>query len=194
MHEKELIVERYLDIISRMKKLILTAVFVFSVISLMLSCTKDDRENNMLQQETSIESYVKTFSEQRVQVYDKVWRVVMVEGTESVEAQKGDSVFFDYAAYIFNSGKGFLFSTNKRSIAEDAKMTQDVSLFNKWKVRLGNGELISGLDEGLEGVKRGERCYVVFSSRKGFGSVQIGLVPKMSPLIYEVWITDVKKN
>ena len=92
MHEKELIVERYLDIISVMKKLILTAVFVFSVISLMLSCTKDDSESNMLQQETSIESYVKTFSEQRVQVYDKVWRVVMEEGTESVEAQKGDSV------------------------------------------------------------------------------------------------------
>jgi len=177
-----------------MKKLILIPFFVFTVAFLVLSCAKDDREINLLQQETSIESYVKTFSEQRVEVYNKVWRVVLEEGAESAEAQKGDSVFFDYAAYIFSSGKGSLFSTNKRSIAESAKMTQDVSLFKKWKVLLGNGELITGLEEGLTGVKRGERCYVVFSSRKGFGPVQIGLVPKLSPLIYEVWITDVKKN
>ncbi|HCV14906.1 MAG TPA: hypothetical protein DF637_01035 [Rikenellaceae bacterium] len=194
MHEKELIVERYLDIIIRMKKLILNTLLVFAVTSLVLSCAKDDREINLLQQETSIESYVKTFSDKRVEVYNKVWRVVLEEGAESAEAQKGDSVFFDYAAYIFNSGKGFLFSTNKRSIAESAEMTQDVSLFKKWRVRLGSGELIAGLEEGLAGVKRGERCYVIFSSRKGFGPVQIGLVPKLSPLIYEVWITDVKKN
>lgn len=177
-----------------MKKLILISLLLFSVVSLNLSCAKEDTENIMLQQETTIESYVKTFTEQRVEVYDKVWRVVMTEGLESVEAQNGDSVFFDFAAYVFSSGKGFLFSTNKRSIAEDAKMTQDVSLFRKWKVRLGSGELIAGLDEGLAGVRQGERCYVLFSSRKGFGPVQIGLVPKMSPLIYEVWITDVKKN
>ena len=72
MHEKELNVERYLDIITRMKKLILNTLLVFAVTSLVLSCAKDDREINLLQQETSIESYVKTFSDKRVEVYNKV--------------------------------------------------------------------------------------------------------------------------
>jgi FKBP-type peptidyl-prolyl cis-trans isomerase len=160
----------------------------------LFSCSKDDRENTMIQQETSIEAYALTYDEDKVVAYDKVWRIVLNEGAGSLEAQRGDSVIFDYAGYIFSSGKGALFGTSKRDIATEAGLNQDVNLFGKKRVKLGEGSLIAGLDKGLAGVKAGEKCYVIFSARYGFGPVQIGLVPKMSPLIYEVWVADVKKN
>lgn len=170
--------------------LLAAALMFFAV----LSCAKEDRVNLMVQQEKSIESYAATFSQNRVEVSDFVWRVVLDEGSEEITAQQGDSLIFEYAAYLFSSGKGFLFSTNIRSIATAAGITQDENIFYPRRIRVGKGELLPGLDIGLQGVRKGERCYVIFSARKGFGPVQIGLVPKMSSLIYEVWVRDVKKN
>lgn len=161
-----------------------------------LSCTQQDIDNETTQQETQIESYIKNLGAKNVVVNSGVWRAVMDQGKEGVEKQvsKGDSIEYNYAGYIFAAGKGYLYDTNVLDLAKTLGTNQDYSYFTPRKGVVGNGELISGLDIGLIGAKEGERCYVIFSARHGFGNVQTGMIPKMSPLLIEVWVRDVKKN
>ncbi|PKP05604.1 MAG: hypothetical protein CVU10_09625 [Bacteroidetes bacterium HGW-Bacteroidetes-5] len=173
----------------RLSFLILSLLFLIP-----LSCAKEEQLNLMSQQESAIDKFVETLADSRVVVEDGVWRVVMEEGSGSGEAVAGDSLKINYAAYIFNSGKGALYDTNIKSVANEAGLEMDFDFMQpKWVV-VGKGKLLSGMDRGLISVKKGERCYVIFSARHGFGNTQIGLVPKMSPLLIEVWVLDVKKN
>ncbi len=158
------------------------------------SCTREEFLNQMTQQETQIEKYSSTLPSEEVVFNDGVWRVVLEDGTGTYGAESGDSVKFNYSAYIFNNGKGNLFDTNIKSVAREAGLGMDQIFFQPREKILGKGELLPGLERGLSGVKKGERCYLIFSSRHGFGNKQIGMVPKMSPLIYEVWVIDVKQN
>ena len=59
---------------------------------------------------------------------------------------------------------------------------------------LDEGSLISGLANGLAGVKAGERCDIVFSAKYGFGNTVVYNVPKLTPLFFEVWIEGIVKN
>lgn len=160
------------------------------------SCTQQDIDNATTQQETQIETYIKDLGAENVVVNSGVWRAVIELGKEGLENEvvKGDSIVYNYAAYLFSSGKGYLFDTNVLDLAEVSGIGYDYSYFVSRKEVVGKGKLISGLDIGLIGARVGERCYVVFSARHGFGNVQIGMIPKMSPLLIEVWIKEVKKN
>lgn len=170
------------------------SLIVLIIILVPLSCAKEEQLNLMSQQESAIDKYVKSLANSGVVVEDGVWRVVMDEGSGTIEAVAGDSLQINYAAYIFNSGKGDLYDTNVKSVANEAGLEMDFDLLQPRLVVLGRGKLLSGMDRGLISVKKGERCYLIFSARHGFGNTQIGLVPKMSPLLIEVWVLDVKKN
>ena len=54
--------------------------------------------------------------------------------------------------------------------------------------------MVSGLVNGLVGAKKGEKCDIVFSAKYGFNNTVVYNVPKLSPLIFEVWIEDIVKN
>lgn len=172
----------------------LTLLIALILFFIPLSCAKEEQLNLMSQQESAIDKYVNTLTNSGVVVEDGVWRVVMEEGSGTTEAVAGDSLLINYAAYIFNSGKGDLYDTNVKSVANEAGLEMDFDLLQPRWVVVGKGKLLTGMDRGLISVKKGERCYVIFSARHGFGNTQIGLVPKMSPLLIEVWVVDVKKN
>ncbi len=176
-----------------LKKNILLSGVLFIVI-FAVSCAKQERDNIIIDQQKSIESYAATFTSGRVEKNGMVWRLVLNEGHGDINAQKGDSLYFLYAAYIFSSGKGPLIFTNILEIAKNNGFDVSNMSFDFYREVVGNGKLLQGLDKGLIGVKPGEKCYVIFTANDGFGPVQIGLIPKMSPLIYEVWVSDVKKN
>lgn len=171
-----------------------TSLIALLIFLVPLSCAKEEQLNLMSQQESAIDKFAETFADSRVVVEDGVWRVVMEEGSGTTEAVAGDSLRINYAAYIFSSGKGALYDTNVKSVANEAGLELDFDLLQPRWVIVGRGKLLSGMDRGLISVKKGERCYVIFSARHGFGNTQIGLVPKMSPLLIEVWVLDVKKN
>ncbi len=169
---------------------LLTIFFLF-----LTSCTKEDREIQLSQQIKEIDNFAKNSASggKRVVVNNGSTRVVINEGNgDPVIA--GDSVFIDYAGYIFQSGLGTLFDTNVESVSE----TFGINIYNRGfdcgKNIVGKGIFIEGLDLGLIGAKIGEQAYIVFPANLGFGNKDVGLVPKMSPLIYEVWIKEIKKN
>jgi len=174
---------------------ILGLFLLFSFVNLCSSCAKQDREILVAQQIKDIESFAQSAANasRRLVINSGSTRLVISEGAGDTLAV-GDSVTFDYAGYIFQSGLGTLFDTNVESISE----VLGVNIYNRGfdcgDCVLGRGKLIKGLDLGLIGAKKGEQAYIVFPADLGFGNSDIGLVPKMSALIYEVWIKEIKKN
>ncbi len=59
------------------------------------------------------------------------------------------------------------------------------------KVSLNDATVVEGLRKGLEGVREGEVCDIVFSGRYGLGKRDKGVVSANSALLYRVWVDSI---
>ena len=188
-----------------------TAVLICLLLVFFVACTKQDQESQLAQQEKNIDSFIQGLIKSdttTVVVYlPNSVRVILHHGLGDPRVSdettipgdvvaQGDRVSFDYVGYVFSgsSGKGMLFATNLIEEAEDAKW-----VLSAWPPDYGNnvvgeGYYIPGLDAGLTGMYLGEHAYIVFSARHGFGNTEMGIIPKMSPLLFEVQITEIIKK
>ena len=162
------------------------------------ACGQSSLETTFANQSTKIDTYVtkqlESHPEYRVAYNDGVVRMVVSEG-EGSELAKGGSVTFYYAGYNFSNSSvttGTMFATNDPDIAAQAKWNlSDTTAYRPTTVTLGKDRLVPGLAIGLEGVRSGEDCYIIFSGKHGFGKRQIGTVPANAPLCYHVRVEDV---
>ena len=160
-------------------------LYIVLAILAICSCTKQDRENTIISQEAAIDSYISSVEAVEVVRNQGSNRVVIEAGKAGTEVALGDSLHIRYAGYIFSRGKGTLFVTNDPQVGETAKFPLQHSPF---KLELGSTEMVSGLVHGLEGVKEGEHCYIIFSAKYGFNNTVVYNIPKLSPLFFEVWV------
>ena len=58
-------------------------------------------------------------------------------------------------------------------------------------VALGQGQVIQGWDEGLKGVKIGERRHLIIGSDKAYGASAQSRIPANSPLAFDVDVIDI---
>ncbi|MBR5399733.1 MAG: FKBP-type peptidyl-prolyl cis-trans isomerase [Bacteroidales bacterium] len=158
---------------------------------LAVCCDKEDRKNTYANQEAAIDRYVSSLSSDYTVVYsDGVVRVILEEGG-SEAVRSGDSLYFHYSGYVFSNGKGGLFYTNDPVVAEETGFVTDGKAFG---VRFGHSAMVEGLKKGLEGVKEGEHCYIIFSARYGYGNQTMSTLPKLTPLLFEMKIDKIKRN
>jgi FKBP-type peptidyl-prolyl cis-trans isomerases 1 len=178
----------------RIAYILFLAASLFSI-----SCTKESRELLYANQEEKIESFVsKQLSanpDTRVVHNGGATRVVTVEG-EGMELTARGKVSIYYAGYNFSSGSvsnSTLFATNSRDFASSAgwKLT-DESVFEVLEMDLTDKDILRGLRDGLEGVREGEECYILFSGKYAFGKSKIGTIPANSPLAFRVWVQSVE--
>jgi FKBP-type peptidyl-prolyl cis-trans isomerase len=170
-------------------------VVLFIVGFSVYSCTSEDEQTTLTTEIDAIDTYVNTFIDagNNVTINGGSSRIVKTEGSGNV-VEKGDSVYFNYAGYIFSSGLGTIFDTNIDSLSSVLGIDVYNRGFDNGKVVAGKGELVKGLDLGIIGAKEGEYSYIVFPSDLGYGNTTNGIIPKMSSLIYEIWILDIVKN
>lgn len=168
-------------------------LLVFSA-AVFLSCTKQEKENSIAEQEKSIENYINTMSGKTTVKNSGTTRIIMDQGSGDVVAEKGDSIYFYYAGYVFESGKSSLFCTNRLATAEESGFQLTDPDYSIKKIRLGSGDLIPGLENGLEGVLKGEHSELVFSAKYGYYDKPAYNVPSLSALLFEIWITEIIKN
>ena len=145
----------------------------------------------LVTQEENIDRYITSLSGVRVARNGGSNRLVYTEGKGRDTLAIGDSLRFFYAGYIFSNGKGTLFATNDTLTAERNSFELRGGIEEKV---LSSKEMLSGLANGLVGAKAGEKCEVVFSAKYGYDNDIVYNVPRMSPLIFEVWVEDVIKN
>jgi len=176
-----------------MKKLI-SKILILSLLFFTFSCANEDDKTNVINQESSIDSYLSTtFKDSTVILNNGAARIILEEGSGSDFLEVGDSVKFYYVGYVFNSGPSTVFATNNPYVFEELnfELTDQDSIIVDVKF---SNQFISGLNKGLVGMKNGEHSYILFSSDDGFKNNDLYNVPALSSLIYEVWITDLKKN
>ena len=145
----------------------------------------------LVTQEENIDKYISSLRGVRITRNGGSNRLVYTEGKGRDSLALGDSVRFFYAGYVFSNGKGALFATNDTLTAEKNKF--ELSGGMEAKV-LSSKEMLDGLANGLVGAKAGEKCDIVFSAKYGYDNDIVYNVPKMSPLIFEVWVEGIVKN
>ncbi|MFA6894695.1 MAG: FKBP-type peptidyl-prolyl cis-trans isomerase [Bacteroidales bacterium] len=151
--------------------------FILFFASILTSCLESDRALTVTTQEEAIDKYITN----KLGDYEVVRnggsnRVILSPGEGLTISGAGDSISFYYEGYVFNSGKGIQFSSGNDFVL------------------IGKTDMISGLENGLTGMKNGEESYIIFSAKYGFYKEQVGMVPPMSPLIYYVKIDNIKEN
>lgn len=122
-------------------------------------------------------------------------RLVWDEGTGPMLEPDG-SVSFYYAGYTFSGSisKQNLFVTNHQATAEASGFALTDPDYELYEVNLGETELIEGLRNGLEGVRAGERCDILFSGKHAFGNTTFGTIPANSALAFQIWVVGVSND
>lgn len=182
----------------------ITALTVAATL-LTAGCSKTNLKTAWASQEDRIDSFIESLpTEADPNNPDKTYvkeivrnggsnRVVLEEGSgEALE--EGGTVTFYYGGYVFNGSisSGNLFATNHRQTATDCGWAlTDMDFSAASAVLSRSSGLVTGLYNGLKGVKAGEHCYIVFSGQYGFGNKVTGTIPANSALLYEIWIESV---
>jgi FKBP-type peptidyl-prolyl cis-trans isomerase 2 len=114
-------------------------------------------------------------------------------GDMTVKVEAGDSIYFYYAATLVYDTLRY-FDTNDRALANALKLDMSSAKFEPLKVVAGNNNLLPGLNIGLNMTHLNDNGEIIFNSDMGFGEQGIGIVPPLSPLIFKVFIVQIKKN
>lgn len=144
------------------------------VLVLFVAC-ESDNELTVLSQEDAIDKYILgNFPENEVVRSNGSNRVIISQGVDNASVAKGDSVTMIIEGYVFDGAPTKLF------------------LQDSVKVSVTRSEMVQGLYDGIIGADLYEQSLIIFSSRYGYYDEQVGIIPSMSALMYNVLITDIK--
>jgi hypothetical protein len=175
-----------------------TAAYIAAIL-VSASCSSS-LQNLYDKQEEQIDKFVTASNPERVEYNNGSVRVVLKEGTSSDELRKDGVISFYYAGYVFKGGVSAsnLFATNRSETADASswKPTSDEGsdTFAIETLKLDEAGLIDGLRNGLEGVKGGEECYILFSGTYGYGKRAQGTIPAKSALVYHIWVESISNE
>lgn len=102
---------------------------------------------------------------------------ILKEGTGE-GAKKGDTVSVHYTG----------------TLEDGTKFDSSLDRGMPFEFTLGAGQVIRGWDEGIVGMKIGERRKLIISPEFGYGATGIGPIPPNATLIFEVELLGMKKN
>ena len=96
-------------------------------------------------------------------------------------------------------GEGDEAAAGSTVVVQYAGVLSDCTMFDEsWSsgqtfpVTLGTGSVIPGWDEGLVGVRAGERRHLVIGSDNAYGATGQGSIPPDAPLAFDVDIVDIE--
>lgn len=172
---------------------------VLIMVVCLCSCTKENREMLYSAQEKKIESFVNSQLNKdpdlRVVYNGGSVRLVMIEGS-GVELNSRGKVSILYAGYDFSSGStstSNMFTTNSHDFAVSTKWElTDSTVFTPLTVDMTDSNVIDGLRSGMEGVREGEECYILFTGEHAFGKDKNGTIPANAPLAFRIWVQNIE--
>ncbi len=173
-------------------------IIFFAVLVIATACAKDKEADYVAAQEKTIDTFWASIDgdEYEKTINDDIYRIVRVKGDETQSISPGDMISFYYTGAVLTSSgitNANIFDTNIAAVATTIGLTTTTEL----KIRediAGAGHFIDGLEKGLLQMHKGETAWIVFTSRHGYGDKAINIIPAYSPIIFEVYMVDVKKQ
>ena len=151
-------------------------IYISLLMALLCGC-ESPLANTAVSQDEKITSFIESrYSENPVIFSNGVNRIVLEEGDSTCFAAKGNLVDFSYIAYQFTGS-----SLGNPYARGDMVAT------------LGDGEMIEGLEYGMEGMCPGEKAYIVFSCKYGYKQSVAG-VGSDQALLFEVFMNEIKQQ
>lgn len=163
------------------------------------SCIKEKLEVTYNKQEDNISKYIDSAlnknEEYTATNNGGSNRLTLVQG-EGEELKPDGSITFYYAGYTFEGSfnASNLFGTNRQASADDAGWKLTDGEFEALTMNMKDSRLLPGLRNGLEGVKGGEECEILFSGKYGFGNKDFGIIPANSALLYKIWVVSISNE
>ena len=165
------------------------------------SCDKSALELKYADQDKRIDQYIEGLIKQNNLDSTAIVRnggsnrIVVKEGTGEA-LQDGGTISFYYAGYIFNGNisKNNLFYTNSSQTAIEAGWAEEGASYDVKTMTLDKKSMVEGLYNGLQGVRAGEECMIVFTGKYGFGKKQNGIIPANSALAYQIWVESISNE
>ncbi len=163
------------------------------------SCVKEKLEVTYNKQEESISKYLDSAlsknEEYTVINNGGSNRLTLVQGEGEGLTPDGNITFY-YAGYTFEGSfnASGLFGTNRKASADDAGWKLTDGEFEALTLNMKDSKLLPGLRSGLEGVKAGEECEILFSGKYGFGDKNFGIIPANSALLYKIWVVSISNE
>lgn len=102
------------------------------------------------------------------------------QNTMDKTAKNGDTLVMNYTGSLTN---GTVFDSNV-----DPKFNH----VTPFEFKLGAGQVIKGWDEGLLGMKVGEKKTLTIPPEKGYGAQAVSTIPANSTLIFDVELVAIK--
>lgn len=103
-------------------------------------------------------------------------KVEILRKGKGQSAQRGNSLIVHYTGYLPN-GKKFDSSLDRKE---------------PFRFRLGEKQVIAGWEEGMEGMKVGEKRKLTIPPEQGYGQRAVGPIPANSTLIFEVELLEIR--
>ena len=153
-----------------------------ALVSLCLLCSacqsKSDQksnEKNEVEKTTTVQNIKETKTMELVTLPSGLMYQILQEGDNKVSAQKGNKVTVHYTGWLDQNG------------AKGTKFDSSVDRGTPFKFNLGAGQVIAGWEQGVEGMKIGEKRLLVIPSSLGYGSRGAGsVIPGNATLRFEV--------
>ncbi|HIZ85745.1 MAG TPA: hypothetical protein IAC04_04570 [Candidatus Coprenecus stercoravium] len=174
------------------------AVIATAAVAAFLSCTNQDKQLTIADQEAAIDNYVaQNFAENPVSYHNGSVRVTIIDSSFIAPPDSlvyGDTLSFFYAGYVFTNGPSDLFSTNNKAVAAQNNFSLTDSDSTAKELVFTKDCMVPGLVNGLYGVKERGHYIILFSAEHGFYDRYVYNIPKLSALAFEVWIEAVRKK
>ena len=164
-----------------------------------VSCVKEKLEQTYNKQEENISKYIDSVISKNKDCTTVnnggSNRLTLVQG-EGDELKADGSLTFYYAGYTFSGSvnPADMFTTNREASVNDAGWDLTEGEYDALTLNLKDDRLIPGLKKGLEGVKAGEECEIIFTGKYGFGNKAFGMIPANSALLYKIWVVSISNE
>jgi FKBP-type peptidyl-prolyl cis-trans isomerase len=101
----------------------------------------------------------------------------------------GDTVFVDYVGKFLDLK---VFDTSIESVARANNIFSPSRNYVPLDVIFGLGEVVPGFEFALSKMELGDKATVLMPSLFGYGAFERGIIPKNSPLIFELEIINIQ--
>lgn len=191
------------------------------VVALLSVGCNNDTDTVLTSQQTSIERYLTGSHQPRLIVEDdipnsldeepqfytrwgqNIYRYIATyyaEGRDTMkEVSKSSTIEIVYTAYLFKNSTptvNDMFATNDAE-SLDKLIAAGLDAEYEWstepkRVKMGNDELISGLDTALKGCREGDSVEIYLTYEAAYGKHYIGEVPSKSAVVWFIDIVSVE--
>jgi FKBP-type peptidyl-prolyl cis-trans isomerase len=104
---------------------------------------------------------------------------IIDQGHENLVARAGDKVWVEYTGKLEN---GTVFDASSKHPDQPLIFT------------LGQGQVIRGWDEGIAGMKVGDKRQLIIPAKLGYGDRAAGEIPPNSTLIFDVQLLGIQRG